>query len=532
MADSYQLKAILSAVDNLSPTLKAVAGAAKNTRKYIGDIGTSLGNLTAKVGIPTALLGGLAASFGALAIKKAVIDFTDLAEALQKSALKTGMTVEQLQRMKYVADQAGVSTEAMEGSLGKLNKNIANAVSGKNKDLADMFVQLGIPLKDANGGIRDAADLLPQLADAFKSNKSPVLQAAMGTTAFGKAYQEMLPLLAEGSAGIEKSLARFGVLKGAIPADEVAMAKDFGDKLKDLNIVTKGFQMTIAKELIPTLSPLIESFIQWSAVNRKLIAGQVKKVVQDLVAALKSFDWEGFIGSVKSAFAAIGTVIDGVGGLKNALIILAVVMNAQTILAVGGLVGSLGRLALAMFALVAPALAATLQMGLLAAAMGVSAGAALTTSLKMAAGSAGLLAAAAAVGYAIGTVLYNTLIADTRFGDWLGEKLAQVLAFFGNADAKAALASTAKLASSQTATVAADIARPAQATGPQAAPGALGSGSFNLAQPATTNVGGAVTVKFENAPPGMRVEPAASTNPRVPLRTDVGYRSFATGTAF
>lgn len=46
------------------------------------------------------------------------------------------MSVEQLQRMKYVSEQAGVPVEALEGGIGKLNKNIGMAAAGKSKDLA------------------------------------------------------------------------------------------------------------------------------------------------------------------------------------------------------------------------------------------------------------------------------------------------------------------------------------------------------------------------------------------------------------
>src|SRR5215469_14515310 len=98
MADSYSLKAILSAVDHLSPVLKGVQGVAKSTKKYLGDLGSTLNSVTSKFGIPLGIVSTIAAGFGVAAIKKAVVDFADLGEEVQKGALKAGMSNAEYQK--------------------------------------------------------------------------------------------------------------------------------------------------------------------------------------------------------------------------------------------------------------------------------------------------------------------------------------------------------------------------------------------------------------------------------------------------
>lgn len=346
MADAYQLKAILSAVDKLTPVLKTVQAQTQIARKYIGDLGSSVNGLASKFGIGAGLFAGIAAGFGIGAIKKAVVSYAELGEEVIKGAYKAGMSTDQYQRMKYVAEQAGVQMDVLGLSMGKLNKNIGTAAMGKNQALVDLFRQLKVPLRDANGQLRNASDMLPQLAQAFVMNQDPVKQAALGTALFGKAYQEMLPFLNEGSEGIEQSLARFAKLKGVIGNEDLKGAKDFGDKLADLNVVTKGFQMTVARELVPVLGPLVDKFVLWFAANKKIIGQNVKGVVQDLVAAIKQVDWQKWLDGVRSTAASIGAFIDRVGGLRNLLIGLAIVMNASTIMAFIGLTGAVGRLGL------------------------------------------------------------------------------------------------------------------------------------------------------------------------------------------
>lgn len=351
MADNWQLKAVLSAVDKMSPVLKQVSGVAKTTRKYLSDVAGAANKLTSKIGLPLTALSGVLGGFSLVAIKNAVVGFTDMGEEIYKASLRTGMSVEQLQRMKYVSEQAGVPIESLEIGMAKLNKQIGDATAGKNKDLAGLMKKLGIDMREANGQLKAGIDILPQLSDAFVRNKNPVVQARMGMALFGKSWQEMVPLLMEGADGINSSLDRFKRLKGVMNLADLKGAKDLGDKFKDLEFVTKGFQNTIAKELIPVLGPVIEDIIQWGVANRKLVSSGVKEFARELVQGMREVDWTGIIEGTKRVIGSLGTLVDWLGGTKNALIVLAVVINAQTIMALVGLVGAVGRAGLAFLAM-------------------------------------------------------------------------------------------------------------------------------------------------------------------------------------
>lgn len=548
MAESYSLKAILSAVDNLSPVLKSVQGVAKNTRKYLGDVGGSINGLASKIGVPTALISGLAAGLGALAIKKYVTDFADFSEGVIKSARAMGMGNAEAQRMSYVATQAGLQVETLGLSMGKLNKGLGAAGSGKNKDLELLLKRLGVPLRGVNGQIRSAADMLPELADAFVKNQDPVKQAAIGNALFGKSYQDMLPFLNEGSEGIKKSIDRFKQLGFVVSDLDVEAGKAFGDQMQDLGFIAQNFQRIIGRELVPVLSPLIEKLIQWVAVNKDLIAGQISRSVKELVAAIQGVDWTAFIKGVRDTVAWIGRMVDNVGGAKNALIALFVIMNVQSIVAILGLIGSLGRLGLALVGVSAQALVASKSLAFFAASQ-ASVGTAMTASLATVAKSAGLVVAAGLIGYAIGTAIYSTLLEDTRIGDWIGEMGARVMAFFGNKDAQEALAINAKAnrpppVASAAAAVGRMPAPPAtpgvvaaagavgRMPAPPAAPGGLGSGSFNLAAPAKASLNGKLEFDFKNAPPGMMVNQVRTDSPGLALNTNVGFRTVGTTGAF
>lgn len=433
MADTWQLKAVLSA--NSAGMIKALTEAgkvAKTTRKYLLDVGSAAGNFTGRIGLPVSLLSGLAAGFSFSAIKNAVTGFTDMGESVYRGALRAGMGVEEYQRMKYVAEQAGVAVESLEGSVGKLNLNIGKAAAGKNKALADLMRRLEISTRDANGQVRSGIDLLPQLADAFVRNENPAVRARMGMALFGKSWAELAPLLMEGSEGITASLDRMRRLKGVINPADIRAAKELGDKFKDLEIVTKGFQTVVAKELVPVISPLIEDIIQWAGANRQLVAVKVKEFVRELVAGMRQIDWAGIIQGARDFGASLGKLVDFIGGTENALIGLVIVMNLQTIYAFVGLIGAVGRLIIGLGTMTATAIpSAIIGLGTLGGAIttvGTQANLLLGSLTNIAA-----VAGAGFLGYQVGGLLNDHVInpavqklsgnQDVSLGTWIYDKL-------------------------------------------------------------------------------------------------------------
>ncbi|WP_045739363.1 hypothetical protein [Xanthomonas sp. MUS 060] len=95
------------------------------------------------------------------------------------------------------------------------------------------------------------------------------------------------------------------------------------------------------------------------AANKKLVSTEVGRIAKDLGRGLSSIDWRGMARSVLSLGHGIGKLVDFVGGPRNALIGLAVVMNAQTIMALGGLVVAVGRAGIALLGMAARAYVAS-----------------------------------------------------------------------------------------------------------------------------------------------------------------------------
>lgn len=401
MADNWQLKAVLSAVDNMSPALKKVATQAKTTRKYLADVGSSAADVAGRIGVPLALFGGAFSIASLAGIKTAVTNFTMLSGAVADTATRMSITTDEFQRLQYLAQQSDVSVEGLQAATGKLNKEIGKAATGKNKELAALFAKTGISMRDANGHLRSGTDLLPEVAELFAKNKNAAIQAQIGTALYGKGWQELMPLLAGGRAGIEELTERHKMLGTTVDEKAIRAGEMLGDQLDDLNLVAQSYGNTIAAKLVPALSPMVEKMIAWAVANREVITTKLAKFAEDVANELAKIDWNAVIDGVRGFIDGARDLIGWLGGAKNALIALVVVMNIQTIIAIGGLMANIAKLGMSLYAFSGGAVPATIAaMG----AMNVSMGAANAGGLALLK-TLGLLAAAAAAGYAVGTVI-------------------------------------------------------------------------------------------------------------------------------
>jgi len=497
MADNWMLKAVLSAKDNMSPALKAVSRSARSTRKYLTDISRSAGNLADNVGLPLGLIAGGLSALTFAGLKQTIQGFSELAGAVNDGARAMQVSRAQYQMFKYIGEQSNVPIEALSSSVGRLNKGIGMAAAGKNKELASLLNKAGIAMRGANGEIRSGVDLLPEVADLLQRNTNEAVRARIGNALFGKSWAELMPLLGDGSDGLTELMARYHELGIGIDDDAIRAGDAFGDQMDDLRRVTESYGNTIAAKLIPTLGPLAEQTIQWMVANRDLISTNVANYLSEIATDLASIDWQGAIESGREFVGGVRSMIEWVGGGKNALILLALVMNAQTIAATVGLTASIVRATWALGAFTVSAVPGAIGgVKKLTSAMALAnaGGVTMLGTVGLLVAKLGLLAVAATAGWAAGSWLNDNVInpavqklsgqQDQTLGGWIYDAL-----------------------------------HPEEAAAMRQ-PSLVGAGS--------SQVSGKITVDFQNAPEGMRITESKAAGP-VGLDLNAGYRSFATG---
>lgn len=550
MADKFDLKAIISAVDKVTPTLKGIQRSVRLTGKTIKDIGSAGRSLTTGLGIPAGLAFG-SVIYGAIRATRAALEY---ASGIQDAADRSGGGIESYQALVNMLGQVGGSAEDAGVAIKTFDKGVAAAASGADKSFAGLMRKLKIPLKDAHGQIRSLSDVLPELADGFAKNTNPALRTRMAMEFFGKSGTKLIPVLAKGSAAMRQWIAEQQRLGLIVDRDSIGAVDDLGDSLAMVNTQIKAQLTTSLAKLVPVLMPIIKGMTEWIGANKELIQANVVAVVKDVAAWIKATDWQQVARDIRDAFGTVRSIVAGLGGLRNVLIGFGALFMAGPVASLLAIGGAIARFVsgIASIALANPVvLAVVAVIALLAGAAYLvyknwepikaffanfwsNIGQLFGSFLGWLTGNfvAGLVGIVKTIGGQLGA--WVGLFVDIwtkpretaeKFFNWITDKISGVIeiakVLFGvaktiggaifdfNASAFSGFGSGFKSAfTGQT---------------PLVSSGALQAA--NGRQQLT----GDMTVRFENAPQGMRVTPGKTNQPGVSMNPDVGYRSFSFG---
>lgn len=242
-------KAVKLTAEQLESLNKKIADTSSSTFRLSGDWKKEIGSMAgsaAKWGAATAA----AAAAGAAVFVKSAIDQADAAGIL---AGKLGITTEALTKLEYAAKLSDVSQSALEGSLKKLSVTLTNAQDPASK-AAQAFNAIGLSARDLIA--LPADQQLGRIGDALNNVENQSQRAALAQKIFGRSGIELLPILAEGSAGIRalgEEAERFGVV---ISGDLAARAGLFNDNLDRLKTAAEGVGLAVADQLLGPMNDL------------------------------------------------------------------------------------------------------------------------------------------------------------------------------------------------------------------------------------------------------------------------------------
>lgn len=163
----------------------------------------------------------------------------EYASSLSEVAQQLGVTTNELQEYRYAASQVGIEQETMDKALAKLTRTIGQAATG-GKAQAAVFDALGISVRDANGEVRTAGEIIPELADALEKVPDAARRAAVETQLFGRAGQQLDTLLSGGSGAINALRDAAHELGIVLSAEQIQKADETADKLSAMKQVLEA----------------------------------------------------------------------------------------------------------------------------------------------------------------------------------------------------------------------------------------------------------------------------------------------------
>jgi hypothetical protein len=205
-----------------------------------------------RFGVQIGLAGAAMASFAAAGLGTLgalATKFATFGDEIGDAMAKTGVSPEWLQVFDVAADKADVSFNQIVASIGKMQRSISDGKIQKGLDL------IGMSVTELQGKKPEEQFLI--IGDAIGKIKDPALRSAAAVAIFGKAGMGLLPLF---EGGAQDLIDMFNTLSegGMLDEKDIAMASKLDDSLVMLRANIQGLFRMIGAAVAPAMTVLVD----------------------------------------------------------------------------------------------------------------------------------------------------------------------------------------------------------------------------------------------------------------------------------
>ena len=291
-ASSSAIRAGRAFVEVFADDSKLAKGlhSAEKKLKAFGQATREIGTKMMAVG--AAITAPLAAS--AHAFVKAGSQMAEMSE-------RTGATVEALSALKFAAAQSDVEIEELEKGLRKMQRTIYQAAGGSHTaNLA--LTRLGISVSELSKLEPDQQ--FRRIAEALSKVEDPAVRTGLAMEIFGRSGTMMLPMMAQGAAGLDKMASEAARLGLVMSTQDAQGARNLERRMSVLTMVLGGVRNAVGSALVPTMTDLAQKMIGAGAAVAKWVRQHKELVVQ-------VFRTGGIIIGVGGALVGLGYAFEG-----------------------------------------------------------------------------------------------------------------------------------------------------------------------------------------------------------------------------
>lgn len=256
MAGNKSVTIIIAGEDKSSGVLDAVEKHLEEVRRHAQDADSAMAKFGATAGRALERLG---IAFGVREVLRGMEELVkhsvDLGVELGHLSKQTGISSENLSVLKYAADQTGVSFETFTKGFKKLSETLYEYEHG-SKQATQAFSEIGVSQKElkATGGdlyavMELVADQMAKMPDGFQKN-------AAATKLFGRAGQDLIPVLDQGGAGIEKFRAEAEDLGLVLDSSTIDKMEELHRSIVSMEGAFSGLALEITSQLAPALKEM------------------------------------------------------------------------------------------------------------------------------------------------------------------------------------------------------------------------------------------------------------------------------------
>ncbi len=205
------------------------------------------------------LYSGLVAAIAAVPATLAVLahQAVDTGDRLNELAQQVGVSVEFLSSLRITARQNGVDLASLAFGFKQLASQVQDTADPASAATI-AFRRLGVEVHDSEGKLKSSEEIFRAVADGFTSLQDGAGKSVLAVQLFGRAGQNLIPLLNGGSASIDAMQGKVRALGLEFSGNAARAAGQFNDSLNDLKTVFEGAAQKLAVQVLPALNKFLE----------------------------------------------------------------------------------------------------------------------------------------------------------------------------------------------------------------------------------------------------------------------------------
>lgn len=282
--------------------LKAVGGKLQEAGSKVEEVGRKLSGISA---------GAAAVGTGLL---KLGYDAVTSADDINTLAKQTGISTDEIQKMRYAADLVDVSLEDITGALRKMKP--------KMDENNETFQRLGVSVTNADGSLRSATDVFYDSIDALSKVQNETERDQLAMALFGKSADQLAGIIDDGGAALKQYGAEAENLGLIMSGDTLDALNQTNDVIDQTKARLAGTMAQIGADVATVLGPALEKGAEWigtiTAKLRELTPEQAETILKivGIVAAIGPVLVIGgkLIAGVGSLISILGSVVGFLGG--------------------------------------------------------------------------------------------------------------------------------------------------------------------------------------------------------------------------
>ncbi|KAA8563204.1 hypothetical protein FX985_03272 [Pseudomonas extremaustralis] len=241
----------------------------KVDQKGVKDFTTGIDNATKTVTRLVTVIAG-----ASLTVAAGVSAFASNLEGLYFASQRVGASAESLKSAEYAARDLGASADEARGSIEGIAKFLRDNPGGE-----DFLKGIGVQTRDANGNLRDTADMLVNIGQKLKA--MPWYQANQYAGVLG-IDERTLRAIQDDKFGAKLEQNRKKLRESGL--DQATKdAHAFMETLREIGLQFETFSVQVQSALMRKLGPDLQRFTAWFEQNGPMIADRIADIAVKLI---------------------------------------------------------------------------------------------------------------------------------------------------------------------------------------------------------------------------------------------------------